>query len=348
MTLFEPRMGLKPLGGLCRRLSTALGAGVDVRTVFAREAGAAHGLARGRLLAVSDSVARGATIGESLNESGNYFPQLFRELVKVGEESGHLPEVLRQLAEHYEHQLKLRRTFLASITWPIFELTLALSVVGLLIWLMGAIPQLKKSNTDLLGFGLTGTSGLVTYLIFLAAVAALLAIVYRATARGMLWVAPVQLAIMSLPKLGRTIETLALARLAWALYVTLNSGMDLRNALRMSLASTHNVVYTRHIDRVLSEIRQGHEIHEALSATGAFPLDFLDTVQVGEQSGRMVESMAHMAEQYQDQARLAMNTLTVLLGLAVTGLVAGVIIFLIFRVFGFYVNSINDALKMRP
>ena len=67
---------------------------------------------------------------------------------------------MRQLADHYEHQLKLRRTLSGSLTWPLIELALALSVVGLLIWVMGAIPQLAKNNIDLLGFGLTGTSGL--------------------------------------------------------------------------------------------------------------------------------------------------------------------------------------------
>jgi hypothetical protein len=44
---------------------------------------------------------------------------------------------------------------------------------------------------------------------------------------------------------------------------------------------------------------------------------------------------------------VAMNTLTVLLGVAVTGLIAAVIIFLIFRVFSFYLGTINDALNMR-
>ena len=139
-----------------------------------------------------------------------------------------------------------------------------------------------------------------------------------------------------------------LARMAWALHVTLNSGMDLRRAMKMSIASTNNVVYTQHIDRVLREIRQGHSIYEALTAAGVFPIELLESVQVGEQSGRLVESMAHMAQQYQDQARTAMLVLTVLAGLAATGLIAAVIVFLIFRLFGFYIGTINEALEMRP
>ena len=160
---------------------------------------------------------------------------------------------------------------------------------------MGAISQLAAQKVDLLGFGLTGNSGLMKYLGFLSTLAIGAIIVYRATTRGMLWVAPVQRAIMSIPKLGRTLETLALARMAWALQVTLNSGMDVRRALTMSLESTNNVVYTRHIPQVQNEIRQGHEISEALASTRAFPVDFLATVQVGEESGRLVESMGHLA-----------------------------------------------------
>jgi type II secretory pathway component PulF len=347
MTLFEPRIGLKPLADLSRRLATSLSAGVDARSVLAREAGAARGSARSRYHAISDEVAGGSPIADALGKTGNYFPEFFREVVRVGEQSGHLPEVLRQLAEHYDHQLKLRRIFLIAIAWPVIELTLALSVIGLLIWLMG-ISQLRESNIDILGFGLIGTSGLVKYLIFLAVLGCVLFVIFRAVARGMLWVAPVQRAIMGIPRLGRAIETLAMARMTWAMHVTLNSGMDLRRAMQMSIASTKNVVYTQHTARVLHEIRQGHSIHDALTAAGVFPIELLESVQVGEQSGRLVESMAHMAREYQDQARMAMNVLTILTGLAVTGLIGAVIVFLIFRVFGFYLGTINDALKMGP
>jgi type IV pilus assembly protein PilC len=340
----QPRIGTKSLAMLCRRMAMSLGAGVDARTVWAREAGNVRGLGRSRFAGISEEVARGTTISEAIDHTGQYFPEFFRRLVKVGEQSGHLPEVFRQLAEHYEHQIRLRRNLLISLTWPAMELVLALGVVGLLIFLMGAIPQLRKANVDILGFGLRGTSGLLTYLAILGAIAAGLALVYRATVRGMLWVAPVQRGLRWVPRLGKALETFAMARLAWAMHVTLNSGMDLRNAMQLSLASTENVLYTRHTDQVLRSIRAGREIHEALAETGAFPLHFIDAVQVGEESGQLVESMGHLSTQYQHEARSAMNTITILMGVLVTGLIAAVIIFLIFRVFSFYTGVLDDAL----
>jgi type II secretory pathway component PulF len=343
----QPRIGTKPLATLCRRLAISLQSGVDVRSVLSREAGSAYGIGRSRLAEVSDGVGRGESISDSLEQTGKYFPELFRELVKVGEESGHLPEVFDHLAEHYEHQVRLRRVLLGSLAWPFLELLLALLVVGLLIYLMGAIPQLKQANVDILGFGLTGTEGLLTYLGFLGFVSVGLFLLYRAVVRGALWVAPIQRLLMWVPQLGKALETFAMARLAWALHVTLNSGMEVRKALKLSLRNTQNVRYTQHIDRVVSAIRSGDEIHEALARTKSFPVHFVEAVHVGEDSGQLVESMAILARQYQDEARTAMNILSVLFGVAVMGLIAAVIIFLIFRIFmNAYLGPINDALNM--
>jgi type IV pilus assembly protein PilC len=342
----QPRIGKKPLATLCRRMATSLAAGVDARTVLAREAKSAHGPGRSRMAQINDDVQHGGSFSDAIDQTGQYYPEFFREMVRVGEESGHLAEVLRQLAEHYEHQVQLRRMLLGAITWPAAELFMALGTVGILIYVMGAIPQLAKNHIDILGFGLTGTSGLMTYLAFLAACGFVLYLFYRATTRGVLWVAPIQRLLMHVPRLGTALETFAMARLAWAMHVTMNSGMELRRALRLSLASTHNVLYTQHINRILAAIRSGREIHEALKETGVFPIHFIDAVDVGEESGQLVESLANLSSQYQHEARSAMNVLTVLMGLAVTGLIAAAIIFLIFRVFSFYTGVLNDAMKM--
>lgn len=342
---FKPRIGLKQLATQSRRMATSLAAGIEVRSVMNREVNAAQGPARSRMAQVSDDVQRGGAISDAIDQTGSYYPDFFREMVRVGEESGHLSEVLGQLAEHYERQVQMRRTLLISVAWPVIELFLALSVIGLLIYLMGAISKLSDNNVDILGFGLTGTRGLATYLLILGTCGLVLFVIYQATARGMLWVAPLQRALMRVPKLGTALETFAMARLAWAMHVTMNSGMDVRKALRLSLSSTNNVLYTQHLDRVLSDVGAGHEIHEALDATGVFPIHFVDAVLVGEQSGTLVESLARLADQYQQEARSAMAVLTILLGVAVTGLIAAVIIFLIFRVAGFYFGVINDALS---
>jgi type IV pilus assembly protein PilC len=341
--LGEPRIATKDLASLSRRLGTALGAGVDIRNVWTRESKNAHGSARRVYSDIRDAVAKGSSVSEALDHSGNYFPEMFRELVRVGEESGQLAEVFRQLADNYEHQLQMRRNFLGAIAWPMFELIFALGVVGIVIYVMGAVPQLRKSGVDLIGFGLRGGSGLLVYATTLGLIAGGLFFVYRATTRGALWVSPVQRVLMRVPKLGSALETFSLARMTWAMHVTLNTGMDTRKALALSLASTKNVLYTQHTDNVMRSIRAGRDIHDTLSETGAFPHAFLDAVEVGEQSGMLAETMANMSNLYQEEARMAMRVIAAVMGFLVFVLVAVIIIFFIIRIANAYLGILNEA-----
>jgi type IV pilus assembly protein PilC len=162
----------------------------------------------------------------------------------------------------------------------------------------------------------------------------------------MMWTRPLQRGLMKVPVVGRSMQTLALSRLAWAMHLTMETSLDLRRSLTLSLRSTHNARYTDDCEEVVNAVAGGDEIHEALARTGVYPTDFLDALEVGERSGRLPESMANLARQYQDQARRALAVLTVAAGFAVWALVAILIIIMIFRIFTlFYLNPINEALK---
>jgi type II secretory pathway component PulF len=337
----EPRIGLKPLAGLCRRLATAVGAGIDARKVWSREAQRAAGCLGRHLQSIAAAVEGGDSLTDALARCGEFFPPLFRELVAVGEQTGNLEVVLEQLAEHYQARLTMRRRFLASIVWPMAELGIALVVVGFLIWIVGSIRDARGKPIDILGFGLTGGGGLAVYLMFLAGCGAAVWLVIRAVARGAIWVQPVQRFALKLPLLGKPLETLALARLAWSMQMTMNTGMDIRRALRLSLRGAGNAAYTDLTAKIDAEIEAGNSIHEAFSRAGAFPVEFLDTLAVGEESGNVVESMGNLARQYAEQARLAIAALGVIAGWAVWVAVAVMIIAVIFRIFSFYLAAIG-------
>jgi type II secretory pathway component PulF len=335
--LFDARIGNKDLAQLCRRLATSLEAGIDARRVWERESqGRSSGALRSRLAVVSDHVNRGRSVTDGLDQTGEYFPPLFRSMARVGEQTGQLAEVFRQLADHYDHQVSLRRTFLSAIAWPMIELGASIVVIGLLIWILGLIKPAGGQPIDVLGFGLVGNSGLAIYLLIVGSIAFAIFLVIRATQRGLTWVKPLQRLVLQLPWIGGTLQTLALSRLAWSLHLTLETGMGLREALKLSLASTMSARYTDHIEMIGSQVMRGREIHEVLAETGVYPRDFLDTLEVGERSGRLPESMAILSRQYQEAAQRAMATLTLLAGFAVWGLVALAIIVLIFKLFFFF------------
>ena len=102
--------------------------------------------------------------------------------------------------------------------------------------------------------------------------------------------------------------------------------------------------YTDAIERIDAGISRGLSIYETFCDAGCFPPAFLDTLHTGEHSGRLVESMALLSRQYQDESRAALATLAMLAGFAVWMVVAAFIIVVIFRLAGFYLGMINGVM----
>lgn len=345
------RISLASAAQLSRRLATSLEAGVDIRRVFAREA-VGGGTLPGQLEPVAARIQQGYTLSDALNSAGNYFPPLFRELVEVGERTGKLPEVFRSLAENYENQLALRRSFRATIAWPMLQLGAAIFIIGFLIWVMGLIGNMTNSEPmnilgiTVMGQPLVGNRGLAIYVAFIGLMAAVTLTLVQVVKRGTGWGQTLEALVLRIPVLGRSLQTLVLSRFAWALEMTLEAGMGVLEALPLSLRTTQSPRYRAMSDDVTRGLKQGREIHEVLRDAGGFPASFLDSIEVGERSGRLPETMAVVSRQYQDQARQALATLTMLAGFAVWAIVAGIIILMVFRIFTqAYLGPINEALQ---
>jgi type IV pilus assembly protein PilC len=344
---FSSRISTRQLAGLCRRMATSLTAGIDIRSVLAREADRpSGGIARAQIRRIRDAVNRGESLGEALAATGDYFPVIFREMAAVGEQTGHLDDTLAQLADHYDFQLSLRRGFWLSIIWPLVELGIALAVIGFLIWILGVIGQITGTTVDILGFGLVGNRGLAVYLALVGSVGLGIACLLRAINRGLVWTRPIQKALLGVPVLGQALLWLALARLAWSLHLTLNAGMEIRRAVSLALRNSGNARFTDHAEAIDNGLRAGDSLYEIFRRTGAFPPQFLDSLHVGEETGNTVEVMARLSRHYRDQAESSMRVLAVFGFFAVFGLVALFIILMIFRLASFYIGTLNDALRM--
>ncbi len=340
-----PRIGMKPLAQMLRRIATSLRAGIDSRTVWAKEANHGSATHKQQISRVSEAISAGDTIANGMASCGDYFPPLALTLVDVGERTGRLEDVLEGVAEHYEHILALRKTFLMGIAWPAIQLGLAILIIGGLIWILGIIPTGPGGEApDILGFGLTGTSGLLTFFGMIGVVAAGTAVFVVALLRGALGPAPMQLA-MRLPVIGNCLKTSALSRLAWTLSLALDSGVDARRAIEMALRSTENAYYTSYVAEVDEAVTQGREFHEALGATGVFPDDFIQALEAAEISGTHGESLQRLAMDYRDRTKVAARALTIAATVAVWISVMACLVFLIIRIAMSYIGMIYDALE---
>lgn len=335
---------MKQLSELCYRLSTSLEAGIDVRRVWRSEADRATGQAQKIFTAIADSVEVGESLTAATSSWKGFFPRLFIAMVGVGEATGTLGEVLRRLSKHYEHRANVARNFRSQIAWPLLQLFAAMTVVGLMILIGGVIEVAPGEPLDLLGFGLTGTSGLITYVSLVGAlvIGALLLNGYldrRPKVRAgwiEFWT--------NQPVIGPCLKKIALSRVAWALHLTLNVDMDLRRLAPLVLSISGNRYYAKHGPQVAEAIGKGLPLSQAFGKTEVFPRDFLDALLVAEESGQIVESMERLSRQYEEEAESAMSILSAVLAGVIWAGVATMIIILIFRIANFYVSTIYDAI----
>lgn len=294
---------------------------------------------------IVDSIENGSTLHEAVNNTGEYFPKLFRQMVELGEQTGHLDKIFLEIADQYEERITQRRTFLAGVAWPLIELSVAILIVGIVILVPDYIPKgFNGQPIDILGLGLIGVKGLAIYAAFLFAVFFVLFAIYFLWARGGLTFLQLDRLVMNIPWLGESIRTMCLANMAWALALTVGAGMDIRRAMRLSLEATRTRYYEQFKEQVDRELINGEEIHDILRRTRSFPPDFLDYVETGEISGRLTESMAKLAESYQEKSKAALRTISVIGGMLVTMLIFGIMILLIFKFAMFYIGILNEAI----
>ncbi|QEG35342.1 type II secretion system F family protein [Bythopirellula goksoeyrii] len=343
---FSKRISLKPLVQLCHRLATATNAGIQDRKIWTDEARRGSAAQRQIAETIRNELALGNSVTEAIQKTGDFFPPMFRKMIEVGEVSGRLGELYKRLGQHYERVLTARRAFWQRLVWPFFQLGIALLTIGILIYVMGILPGNSTSGgsrIDILGFGLIGTPGLIKYLIILLFIAIVILLIVQSVLRGASWARKLQRLALQVPVLGDAFKTLALAKFTWALQLVLDTPMDLRKALPLALRATGNDYYSEHSQEIVHRIEQGQSITHSLASTGVFPSELLDNIAVGEESGRLVETMQRQAAEYEERSGSAIALLAQFAGYVIWALVAVFIIVMIFRLFSFYVGVINDA-----
>ncbi|MEQ8849839.1 type II secretion system F family protein [Botrimarina sp.] len=331
------------LAGLCDRMAVSLDAGIDLRRAWRSEAKRSGGRLGRAAEEVADAIDHGTPLDEAMAAAGSVFPPLLVELVRVGEQTGSTPRVFRRLARHYEHSVGRTRMFRQAVAWPAIQLALALLVVGLLIGIGGVIGGPGRA-VDFLGFGLTGAFGLAVYVNVVLGAALSLGLGVMALRRRPAWAAGLRKRLVRTPVVGHALQKIALARIAWALHLLLNVEIDLRRLAPTALAASNNAFYSQHSGNVAELVGRGYPLAEAFGRTRAFPPEFLNELEVAEETGMISESMERLSRRYEEEADDALAVLTRAAAGLVWLLVAGVIVLLIFRLFAFYQGVLQDAL----
>jgi type IV pilus assembly protein PilC len=342
--LASKRLSLSNLANLCRDLRHYLGAGLSVADAFGHQARKGPAPLRAVAEQVTAELKRGRSLAHALRREADTFPPLLLALVDVGEATGMLAEIFAELEKYYARQQQLRRQFLAQITWPVFQFFIAVFVLAGLILVLGMLADRQAPGTPLydpLGFGLVGAGGALTFLgiVFgtLAGLFGLYLLLRRALKQG----PTVDAFFLRIPALGPCLRSLAMARFCLALRLTFETTMSVAEALRLALRATGNEAFAAKSGAVETSVETGADLTSTLAATRLFPEEFIHVLAVGEESGRLTEVLRHQGDHYHDESGRRLKTLTSAAGYGLWVLVAVLIIFTIFRLYGSYLGALG-------
>ncbi len=334
--MFRSQSPLPALIAWCRALKYGLDAGLSPVKVFQQQAKSGPSVFREVAGKLAARMAAGESLSDALRPEAGRFPRLFVEMVAVGEQAGRLPDVFGELETHFEAVYSMRKKFIQSLIYPGIMYFGAILVITIMLFVMG-----NKSNP----IGLSATQFLfyaVVFTVFLFGTIRIIA--GNANAR-----AKVEAIALNIPGLSACVQAFALQRFAMAAHMTIEAGMKADRVLKHSLKATANGAYIAQIDFAAKTVRKGDEIHDALSGCGTrlFPEEFLNVVQVGEESGQLAEVMAKQAVYYREESIRKMKVVSSIVSGAVYVLIAGLILFAIYTIFqsimGVYDGAIQAA-----
>ena len=291
-----------------------------------------------------DRIVRGESFSDACAHHPKTFQPLYSNMIRAGEASGAMVEVLRRLVDHYERYDNMRGKIKSALTYPVIVLVFGLAaVIGALVWI---IPQFQKVF-DSMGASLPlptriliGMSdGLIHYGWLMAIVAVLAAVAFRRWKRSPAGIRKIDAWKLRAPLISGIVACGAYSSLAYTLKTLLVNGVNVLQALKIAGETCGNAVIADALATARKRVTDGTTISGPLASSGVFPRMMTDMLAVGEQAGDMPSSLEHIGRRYQkDMDRHitsftnALEPILIVLIAGAVGFVAIAILMAVFKV----------------
>jgi len=299
--------GTEDLMMFCRQMYSLTKAGVPlVRAVRVVMKSSKNKLLKESLDSIVTEVESGQTISAAMKKHPLVFPNLIISLVSVGENTGSLDEVFRQLAIHFEREADTRRKIKSATRYPIMVLVVIAVAVGVInivvIPAFSSFFQQFKATLPLPTRILIATSNFTVeywYLVILGLLGTFVAMVYAVnTPQGE---RVYDTYVLSFPILGSIIKRSLLARFARMFSLCVRTGIPLLNAIQLIADATDNVYVCDRIMTIRIDIEKGESLTTSANKTGLFTELVLQMMLIGEETGELDKLFDEVGRFYEEQ-----------------------------------------------
>ncbi|PUE42912.1 type II secretion system inner membrane protein GspF [Limnohabitans sp. Bal53] len=302
-----------------RQLAGLVGSGLPVeRALAALSEEADDDKQRLLLAAIRADINSGSTLGRALAQFPQEFPAIDRAVIAAGEQSGHLSDVLNQLANDLEDQQVLRAKLLSASLYPAIVSLVALAIVIFLV--TSVVPQVAgvfagtKRQLPGLTVAMLAISDFVRtwgWFMLLSIAGGVMA--FRVAMRQAALRLRFDAAWLRLPLIGRLARGYNSARFASTLAMLTAAGVPILKALQAAADTLSNQALRADALEALVRVREGAPLGTALAQNARFPGLLSMFARLGEQTGQLPVMLQRAATQLSGEVqRRAMALATVL------------------------------------
>ncbi|HEX3614375.1 MAG TPA: type II secretion system F family protein [Sporichthyaceae bacterium] len=342
----KQRVKLKDLAVFSRQFATMINAGMSMLRTLTILSEQSDSVELKRVLThVKADLEAGNSLSAAFQKHPRAFPPLMISMVRAGEQGGFLDLSMRQIADTFESEVKLRGKVKSAMTYPVVVLVMAvLLVTAMLIFVVPVFSGLFKSLGGQLPFAtqvLVDASNGMKYIAPLMALTTVLsAYLWRKHGKSEQVRNLVDPLKLKIPVFGKLFQKIALTRFARTLGTLLRSGVPVLAALDITSETTGNVVIGRAIKDVGESVKSGETISGPLRNHPVFPSMVVHMMASGEETGALDEMLGKIAEFYDEEVETMTESLTALiepLMIAFLGtIVGGMIVALYLPMFKIY------------
>ncbi len=246
---------------------------------------------------IYEPMEKGVTLGVALAET-DVFPEYMVDMIRLGEETGRLEEVLEALSTYYEREADIKESIRHAVTYPLIMSFMMLVVIIVII--TQVVPVFSQIYEEL-GSSLTGTALLLMnisnvlnkYMLWFVigfAILCIFAFAFSKTAVGK--------TIFQRQSLSMSISA---SRFANCMYLALSSGLDTDRSLEMAEKLIDNPYMLEKIKMCKTHIKHGEGFVKSLLLSGIFSKIYSSIITIGYKTGSIDDVMKNISVAYEEE-----------------------------------------------
>jgi len=310
------RVGFGEIVNFTRQLATMVVAGLSLPEALSiLRAQTKNEVFVNLLTEIEHQIVSGGNLGDALAKYPQYFTPIYIALVRAGESSGQLDQVLSRLADSMENQRDFRSKVSGAMIYPVI-IVIGMSVV-VMIMMTVVIPKLTDLYKD---FGVDlpfATQLLISmsqffvhwwWLMIALGVGGFYAFSrWKTTKIGELVVDTI---ILSVPLFGELQKKIILVEFTRTLSMLITSGIRLLDALTILKNALNNVLFRNAIIEISKKVERGFPLGDTFAQYPVFPPIVSQMMKVGEETGKLDDTLLKLSKYFASESENLVKGLT--------------------------------------